>query len=419
MTRNLGRTLGLILIVGFTLGIYLVLGQVSNSISAYSGEVVASVPNIVTVQSVNDSIGGGYFHLTFGQGSTTGLNSSILNTVGRTPNVVEVQRIYTQPLEVSPLTLGSSGSFACGFASDPQILAEDTTSQIKLIISLSGASAVNMTAGRNLESSDENLSSAIVSQQYSTANGLVVGSSINIDGHEFSVVGIFSQTCYTVILPYPIATSALGISDATIFYVYVNQYQNVNSVLSSIQSQLGNSFNVQVLANADRNSLQDSISSILFGSQFGQYAALASGAAVMIVVMMLVVSRRTKEIGLLKTLGYSNGQILGQVLLESITISILGLPVALLISLAAGPMIAQSLLGTAGTLNSLANSPGNGDVIGKSSSGNPLLQHVQYAVTPEVFLLGISITLGFGLLGAFYPVIKALLLRPTEALRYE
>jgi len=51
ITRNQGRTFGLILVVGLTLGIFLILGQVSTSISAYSSEVVASVPNLVTVQS--------------------------------------------------------------------------------------------------------------------------------------------------------------------------------------------------------------------------------------------------------------------------------------------------------------------------------------------------------------------------------
>jgi ABC-type antimicrobial peptide transport system permease subunit len=404
------------LVVGLTLGIFLVLGQVSTSISAYSGEVLSSVPNIVTVQSSNESIGGGYFHLTFGSGSTTGLNSSTVNTISKSANVQAIQRVYTQPLQIS--LGGSSGSFTCGTASNPQVLAEDTTSQVIQIFSASGASAINVTNGRILGPTDENSTAAIVSQPYASANSLVVGSSLNVDGHEFHIVGVFSSTCYTMVLPYPAGASALGVTDASLVYVYVNQYQNVNSVVSSIQSQLGSSFTVQVLANADRNTLQSSISSILFGSQFGQYATLASGAAVMVVVMMLVMSRRTKEIGILKTLGYSNGRILGQILSESLIIALLGLPLALLVSLIAGPSIAQSLLGNIGQLNPLGSSTPPG-AVREGSGGNPLLQHVQFAVTPEVLVLGITITISFGLIGAFYPAIKALLLRPTEALRHE
>jgi putative ABC transport system permease protein len=257
-----------------------------------------------------------------------------------------------------------------------------------------------------------------VSQPYASSNNLVVGSSVNVNSHEFRIVGIFSGTCYTMVLPYPAGASALGVTDASLVYVYVNQYQNVNGVVSSLQTQLGSSFNVQVLADSDRNTLQSSISSILFGSQFGQYATLISGAAIMVVVMMLVMSRRTKEIGLLKTLGYGNGRILGEILLESLMIALLGLPLALLVSLIAGPAIAQSLLGKIGQLNPLGNNAPPG-AVGGAGSGNPLLAHVQFAVTPEVLVFGVTITVGFGLVGALYPAMKALLLRPTEALRRE
>ena len=406
------------LVVGLTLGIFLVLGQVSTSISAYSGQVVASVPNIITVAPANSSIGGGYFSLTVGP-TSTGLNSSMIKTISRIANIQAIQRVYNQPLQLpnSPLGLaGSSGSFACGSPSNPGVLVEDTTSQVIQIFSSSGASVINVTSGRTLGPGDENSTSALVSQPYASANRLVVGSYVNVYSHEFRIVGIFSGTCYTMVLPYPAGASALGVTDASLLYVYVNQYQNVNSAVSSLQTQLGNSFNVQVLANSDRNTLQSSISSILFGSEFGQYATLVSGAAVMVVVMMLVMSRRTKEIGLLKTLGYSNGSILGQILSESLIIALFGLPLALAISFLAGPAIAQSLLGNVGQLNPLGTPSG---VVKGSGGGNPLLQHVQFAITPEVLVFGATITIAFGLLGASYPSIKALRLRPTDALRHE
>lgn len=419
IARNKGRTIGLIFVVGFTLGMFLVLGQVTGSISTASGEVVASVPNIITVQSVNESIGGGTFHLCIGQCAGTGLNSSVDGMISETPNVASVQRVITQPL--NPLASASGGGFACGSASDPGVVAEDTNSQLKLVLgSLSGAGAVTVTSGRTLITSDENGTSALVSQQYATANDLSVGSPLGVNGHEFSIVGIFSQSCYTVILPYPAGVSALGATGASILYVTVNQYQNVNDVLSSLQGRLGSSFNVQVLANADRASLQSAISSIEFGSQFGEYAALASGAAVMVVVTYLVTSRRTREIGLLKALGYSGGRILGQTLLESLIIALLGLPLALLLSVYAGPLIAQSVLGGVGSLNPLgAPPPGSGDVTGSSGGANPFLQNVHFALTPEVLVLGAVITVSFGLLGALYPALRALLLRPTDALRHE
>jgi putative ABC transport system permease protein len=431
LTRNKGRTLGLVLVVGLTLGIFLILGQVSASIVSYSGQVEASVPNIITVQPSSNFIGGGYFSITIGPGSTTGLNSSAVRTISETPNVASVQRVITQPLQLPSTSSGGGGppstssggggSFTCGTASDPQVLGEDTTSQLKLVLGgLSGAGSVTVTDGRTLGPSDENGTSALVSQQYATANGLAVGSPLGVDGHEFMIVGIFSQSCYTLILPYPAAASALGVSDASIIYVVVNQYQNVAGALSSLQSRLGSSFNVQILANADRGALQDSISAILVGSRLGEYATLTTGAAVMVVVMVLMTSRRTKEVGLLKALGYGSGRILGQILLESLIFAALGLPVALAISLLAGPLVSQSLLGQIGNPNSLGISPSDGgNVPGHPSGSNPFLQNIHFTLTPETVILGLTITVAFGLFGALYPSVRALLLRPSEALRRE
>jgi len=419
LARNKVRTVGLVAVVGLTLGIFFIMGQVGSSITAYSAQVVASVPNLVTVQSSNESIGGGYFSLGFGQGTTTGLDSSVVHLVADTPNVASVQRIYTQPLNVDISDLGS-GAFACGSVSNPGILAEDTTSPVKLITGVSGASVVTITAGRNLGPSDENGSSAIVSQQYAADAHLSVGSSLSVEGREFDIVGIFSQSCYTLILPYPAATSVLNVTDATILYATVNQYSNVNGVVASLQSRLGSSFSAEVLANADRVSLQNAISSILSGSQFAEYATLISGALVMGVVTVLANSRRTKEIGLLKTLGYGNGRIFGQILLESSVIALLGLPVAAFVCIIAGPTVAQLLLGGVGSPNPLGTLPsGGGAVGGTGSGGNPFLQNLHFALSQGTLVLGVEIALVIGVLSAAIPAMEALSLRPSEALRHE
>ncbi|MDA4114919.1 MAG: ABC transporter permease [Thaumarchaeota archaeon] len=420
--RNRTRALVIVVMVGLTLGVFLVLSQVGNSIVAYTGEVEASVPNIITVQPANNFIGGGYFSLTIGAGSTTGLDANASAIVAATPNVVSVQRVFTQPLDLSSATSGatSGGSFTCGSASNPGVLGEDTTSQLKLVLGgLSGAGAVDVVEGRSLASSDENSTTALVSQAYATATGKGIGSNMDVNGTEFTVVGIFSQSCYTLIFPYPAAASALGITQASILYVVVNQYQNLATSLSSLQSRLGSSFNVQILANADRSSLQGAISAILLAANFGEYAALASGAGIVVVVFAMINSRRTKEFGLLKALGFGNAHILAEMLLESLVFTVVGLPVALAISYIAGPGLAQTILGGVGASTQLA-SPGSGGAnVSARGGSNPFLQGIHFAPTLEVVLFGLAVTLILGLLGGLYPAVRALRLRPTEALRHE
>ena len=181
--------------VGLTLGVFLVLSQVGNSIVAYTGEVEASVPNIITVQPSNNFIGGGYFSLTIGAGSTTGLDANASAIVAATPNVVSVQRVFTQPLDLSGLSSAGGGSFTCGSASNPGVMGEDTTSQLKLILSgLSGAGAVDVVEGRSLASSDENSTAALVSQAYATATGKGIGGATSTSiARSSQLSGIFSR----------------------------------------------------------------------------------------------------------------------------------------------------------------------------------------------------------------------------------
>jgi putative ABC transport system permease protein len=408
-----------VLIVALAIGIFIVLGQVSGSVVAYSNQVVASVPNIIVVQPQGGNVGGGQNVIVApGSPGYATLTPSIINTIASTQNVETVQRVFIQ----SPGLGGAGAPGTSNCANGNSVVGEDTTGSIKLVgaDSSSGATTPVVTTGRSLNASDENTSNVLVGQQYATDNHVYVGDLLTMNGHTFNVVGIYAGNgCDgdTVIVPYPIGASVFNVQDPVFVYVFVNAYQNMGAVYNSLQSSLGTSFSVEDLANADHNALQNAISSILLSSQFGEYAALVAGAAVTVVVMMLVTSRRTREIGILKALGYGNGRIFGQVMLESLILALIGFPLSLGFIIVFGPLIAQSMLGHISTSNA-GNSPAPG-AHAASGGSNPFLQNINLALTPEILLIGLTITVSFGLIGAFYPAIKALLLRPTEALRHE
>lgn len=421
ISRNGGRSLGVILVVALALGIFLVLGQVSMSIVAYSNQVVDSVPNIIVVQPAGGNIGAGS-NLIIKPGSVgyATLTPSVISAISSTPNVQAVQRvsISTPSLGGAP---GAPGTSSC--SNGNSVLLEDTTEPAKLFgpSQVSGAANIAITSGRTFTAGDENSSNILIGQQYSTDNHLYADDLMTMFGHTFRVLGVFAGSgCDgdTVIVPYPVGSALLNVSAPIFLYAYVNSYGNMGLVYSSLQSSLGSSYSVEDLSIADHNALQNAISSILLSSQFGEFAALAAGAAVIIVVMMLVTSRRTREIGILKALGYGNGRILGQILLESLILSLVGLPLALGFILVFGPLIAQSMLGQVGTSQNASPPPGaNASTV--SGGSNPFLQNVHFALTPETILIGVVITVCFGVLGAFYPAIRAVLLRPADALRRE
>ena len=128
----------------------------------------------------------------------------------------------------------------------------------------------------------------------------------------------------------------------------------------------------------------------------------------MVVVMALVTSRRTKEIGLLKAFGFSNGKIARQLFLEGLIFASFGLPVGLLATVWLGPSVAEIVSGTAF---------GGGPSPGRFAGG--FLGTVSFALTPYEIVLGVAVTFGFGLVGSLYPIVRALRLKPAEALRHE
>jgi putative ABC transport system permease protein len=113
------------------------------------------------------------------------------------------------------------------------------------------------------------------------------------------------------------------------------------------------------------------------------------GAAIGLMNIMLVaVTERTKEIGLIKAIGGKRRNVRFQFLYESIIISLIGA--------AFGIVIGISL----------------GNVVG-------LLLHTSFVIPWGWVIAGILICSGVGLLAGLYPAMKASRLNPIEALRYE
>jgi putative ABC transport system permease protein len=116
--------------------------------------------------------------------------------------------------------------------------------------------------------------------------------------------------------------------------------------------------------------------------------SLVVGGIVIMNIMLMVVSERTREIGLRKALGARRADILSQVLTESVTLSIFGGMVGISLGFLAALTIAAV---------------------------TPLPARLE----PWSVVLGIGITAGVGLFFGLYPASRAAALDPIEALRRE
>jgi putative ABC transport system permease protein len=120
--------------------------------------------------------------------------------------------------------------------------------------------------------------------------------------------------------------------------------------------------------------------------------ALIIGAVGMLNTMVMSVFERTREIGILRAIGWGRWRVVRMILMESILLSLTG-----------------GVVGAAGAValtHVLANQPA---VAGMVDS----------YVAPSVIAQGFLIALCVGLLGAAYPAYRGAQLLPTEALRHE
>ena len=116
--------------------------------------------------------------------------------------------------------------------------------------------------------------------------------------------------------------------------------------------------------------------------------SLVVGGIVIMNIMLMVVSERTREIGLRKSLGARRRDILWQILTESITLSTFGGLIGILLGFVAAMVISQ-------------------------------FAPFQAACEAWAVALGIAITALVGLFFGLYPAMQAASLDPIEALRRE
>jgi putative ABC transport system permease protein len=112
--------------------------------------------------------------------------------------------------------------------------------------------------------------------------------------------------------------------------------------------------------------------------------------------MFAAISQRTKDIGVLRLLGYARWQILVSFLLESLVIALAG-----------------GLLGC--LLGSLTDGYTVTSIVGGQGGGKSVV--FELAVSPTIIAIGILLTLLMGLLGGLLPALTAMRLKALEALR--
>jgi putative ABC transport system permease protein len=138
--------------------------------------------------------------------------------------------------------------------------------------------------------------------------------------------------------------------------------------------------------------------------------------------MLYTVRERTKEIGTLKAIGFSNWNVMSQFMLEGMLLSLVAGVVGIAIGTVGAPLLSGILLPQISPFGSRGNSQFSRGFENAGNFGNfGILGASTVTVTPslETMLIAIGAAVLLGALGSLYPAWRASRTRPAEAMRYE
>ena len=264
---------------------------------------------------------------------------------------------------------------------------------------------------------------ALLANSYASQHGLKVGSKLNLNGTVFTVVGLVRP-------PLGGQTADVYISLPEL-QVLASQKGNVNVVLvraesgasvGAVQKQIEEQFPRAQVASAKQ--VADSISGSLVDAsnlshRLGTALALLAAAAAFLLAILLTLSsvgKRVRELGTLKALGWTQWQVVRQVMGESLAQGILGGLVGVVLGVAVA--VAIGMFGPTLTANSHTGGGsgffGLGQVTARSVSDQVALTA---PIAVGVLLAGFLLAVVGGLIAGGAGSFRASRLRPADALR--
>jgi putative ABC transport system permease protein len=308
---------------------------------------------------------------------------------------------------------------------------------VSLNSSLTGNYSVlptNITAGVNL--CEGNNGVLIMSSSLSDYYGVTVGDEVEIYGKYFTVVGIYEPTTEGSMETREVY---MNISDAqTIsgnagnvsrFDAYAEDVSDVDGIAEVIEAAYSELYvttykdrleNLENMQDMYANTLENAESTLSQTQTIATQEILIAVAATSLIVlfmMLYTVRERTKEIGTLKAIGFSNWNVMSQFVLEGILISLMAAVVGVAIGSIGAPLLSSlllpqiSLFGGSSADFRPSSGPRNYGIVGPRVAGA--------TVGPELVLLAFGAAVLLGALGSLYPAWRAARIRPAEAMRYE
>lgn len=398
--RNPARAILVILVLGLSVGLFVTLLRADAVTSRQARELKAQAGTLVLINESGNA--SGYS----GSVSDKDLPADVLS-ISALANVSRVERVVKRGFVNNRQPDAPSGA----------VIGVEPGATLRLQSMGGFTASPKIVSGRPLGADDNDKARAVVGEVFARTRGLAIGDAFVLSRKELqrgrwnyakdindltaTVVGIYRVGVVygdnQVFVPLGFMQDVLGTGRDRVsqYIVRVNSAENVATVAEALRVQLGPG--VDVISN-DAAALQTAnlLESTSSSSRLGAVISGISGALVILFVMIIVTRERTREIGILKAIGASNGNVATFFIGEAAAlVSVSGL-LGLVIYTLAGSVLAGIFIGNIG-----ADAAGaSGDAVG---------------VVQLTWALGL--VAAFGLIGSLSAVWIAVRMYPSEAMR--
>ncbi len=463
--RNIVRTISIVTILGFSIGLCLVMLIARQAVGSKIADVKSSIGTTITIAPAGFT--------NFSQANNA-LTTDTLDAVRTLPHISSLAENLTDRLTtiganqpsfgrfsddtssnaqtnlLSPVTLNTDGAggdrgfriFVHGGGSLPAnfslpIPIVGTTDPAKL----SNNDAV-LTSGTMIDGTKDN-NNAMVSTSMASKNNLRVGSTFTAYGQTLTVAGLFSTgnqaADSTIVVSLPALERLTGQTGAvTNAIATVDSLDNLAATTSAVKSTLGSNADVQSAQDEADAAIQplENVANISLVSLIG---AIIAGSVIILLTMVMIVRERRREIGILKAIGASNTRVILQFMSEAATLTLLGAAIGVIIGTAdGGPVTNMLVSSSASTTNATTDSrsgPGGGRTFTTRSFGaRPItggilqrggtgvantVRNVGVNIGWNVLIYSLSAALAIAIIGSSLAGLLIARVKPYEVMRME
>jgi len=472
--RNKVRSGAVVVILAVAIGLALAMLVANQAVGAKVDSLKASVGNNLTVNPAGSRGGLGGGNPLTAADATKAAAVAHVTSVNGTLSVRLANAAATSTTTATPGAgqgadrggpgggFGSSGTTSLKSAVDPGVLGQRNNSNSGAIGGSTGGStttrpaftipiqatgvststtatgaAIKVTSGAQLTDFAANSTQALVGTTLATKNSLKVGSTFTVQSRTMTVTGIFdagdafdNNGIYLPLAATQTLTSQAG--QLSSLNVVVDNIENVSATQAALTASLG-ATNVDVTAGS--SGLQSAISSlgsVQSISLIAFIASLVTAGLIVLLIMIMVVRERRREIGVLKAIGAANRTIGVQFVLEAMVLVVMGTVAgAVVAAFSSNPIVSALVAGNTGSTAAAAGPVQGGfggggfggggftRTRGAFSGASQLIGTISTSVGWQTLVLGAVGILAIAAIGALIPALLTAKVRPIEVLRGE